>query len=135
MERGVEILKNHGIRITQQRLAIYKVLLDKGGHFTAEDIYGKIKADNPAVSLATVYTILEVFKEKGLVNEIRIRFGKSDYEARTEWHHHFLCARCKVIYDIDIELCPSLKKKQVDGHSIERLQGYFYGTGKKCKGK
>jgi len=135
MDRGRELLKQSNIRVTQQRLIVYTVLLDEKKHFTAEEIYEKIKPVNPTISLATVYTILDILKKKNLINEIRIRFDKSSYEARIDWHHHFLCRRCNRIFDIDIDPCPDLCRRSINGHRIEHLQGYFYGICKKCQGR
>jgi Fur family transcriptional regulator, peroxide stress response regulator len=133
MEKILKILKERDIRGTHQRLAVYKVLSQERRHFTAEEIYERVKPENPAVSLATVYTILDLFKGKGLVNEIRIRFDKSCFEARIDSHHHFLCKKCDSIVDVDMKVCQGLKNKEIQGHQIESMQGYFYGTCQKCR--
>jgi len=133
MKESVKILKGSNIRITPQRLGVYKILSQEVRHLTAEEIYEKIKKRFPGVSLATVYTILELFKEKKLVQEIRIKIDKSCFEARVDRHHHFLCKKCGQIFDVDIAPCLSLEKKEVDGHLIEEHQGYFYGICRICK--
>jgi Fur family transcriptional regulator, peroxide stress response regulator len=133
MKKALDILKNKGIRPTQQRLAVYKALNSPDRHLTAEEIYGKIKTLNPALSLATVYTILDILKSKGLVSEIRIHFDRSCFETRLDIHHHFLCSQCKSIFDIDMEVCQGLKNKEVQGHRIEAMQGYFYGVCRRCR--
>ncbi len=133
MEKILQILKEKGIRVTHQRLAVYKVLCKENNHLTAEEIYEQIKPDNPVVSLATVYTILDIFKGKGLVNEIRIHFDKSCFETRVDQHHHFSCKQCGLIFDVDMKFCQGLKNKEVQGHAIESMQGYFYGTCRRCR--
>ncbi|MBU1043988.1 MAG: transcriptional repressor [Candidatus Omnitrophica bacterium] len=135
MEKRVEILKKHNIRITPQRLGVYEILLDKNKHLTAEAIYRKIRVSFPTISLATVYSILELYYKKHLLNEIRIDFDKSCFDIRTDTHHHFLCKQCAEIYDIDLHPCSALNNKEVDGHLIHELQGYFYGICSKCKDK
>ena len=112
MENSLKVLKEHDIRPTQQRLEVYRILLKKGKHLTAEQIYERIRIRMPAVSLATVYTVLDLFKQKQLINEIRIQFDKSCYEARIDPHHHFLCKQCDSILDVDMKVCQSLKKKE-----------------------
>jgi Fe2+ or Zn2+ uptake regulation protein len=131
----VTMFKEKGIRVTPQRLAVYNILCKGRNHLTADDIYEKIKLQLPAVSLATVYTVLELLKEKELVREIRISFDRSQFEARIDSHHHFMCRDCKKIFDIDIHPCPTLEKREIDGHKIEELQGYFYGLCKECRKK
>ncbi|MDD3296769.1 MAG: Fur family transcriptional regulator [Candidatus Omnitrophica bacterium] len=133
MNNIIERLKASDIRITPQRVMVYQVLAAGKKHLTVEEIYERIKPKAPAISLATIYTILEAFKEKNLISEIRIKFDKSCFEARVDFHHHFYCQSCGKIFDIDITPCAVLEKKEVNGHSIESLQGYFYGICRDCK--
>jgi len=135
MEKVAKILKGRNIRATNQRILVYKLLSENLQHFTVEKIYEKIRKSIPVVSLATVYAVLDLFKDKGLIEEIRIKSDRASYSARVCIHHHFLCRECNMIFDIDILPCPTLKKKKVNGHKIEELQGYFYGICKKCLGK
>ena len=135
MKETVDKLKEKNIRITPQRVEIYNMLIKEKKHLTADEIYEKIKGAIPAVSLGTVYAALDIFKEKGLIEEIRIRFDKSCFGARTDPHHHFLCRICGEIFNIDIEPCPTLRKMEVQGNTIEELQGYFYGRCRKCSNK
>lgn len=132
MENSLKVLRDHDIRPTQQRLEIYVVLLKSGKHLTADQIHERIKLRMPAVSLATVYTVLDLFRQKHLINEIRIQFDKSCFEARIDPHHHFLCKNCGEIFDLNMKPCKALKQREVDGNIIEELQGYFYGTCKSC---
>lgn len=135
MNKSAEVLKEKGIRITPQRIGVYKLLREDPGHFTAEELYARMQKDFPAMSLATVYSILELLKDKALVQEIRINFDKSCFELKACPHHHFLCSSCKKIFDIDMAPCPTLAKREVNGHVINKFQGYFYGTCKDCKEK
>ena len=132
MKNSLKILKENNIRPTQQRLEIYRVLFKHGKHLTAEEIHEKIKTRMPTVSLATVYTILDLFKQKNVLSEIRIQFDKSCYEARIDPHHHFFCKKCRKISDLDITPCKVLEKREIEGNVIEELQGYFYGTCRDC---
>lgn len=127
----IKILNNKGIRITPQRLAVYRVLSEKR-HASAEEIYEEVRKEFPMMSFATVYSILELFKEKGLVDELRIDFEKSTFDIRPEHHHHFKCKICGKIYDVDIPPCETLRRAKVNGHRIEDFQGYFYGICKEC---
>ena len=128
---GLEILNRKEIRITPQRLAVYRVLNEKR-HASAEEIYEEIRKEFPTMSFATVYSILELFKEKGLANELKIDYEKSTFDIRPEPHHHFKCKICGRIYDVDIPPCETLRKGKVNGHRIENFQGYFYGICREC---
>jgi len=129
----VDVFKTRNIRITPQRIGIYEVLKGAKTHLTAEEIYEKITSKFPALSLATVYSVLATLREKNLVREIRIKPEKSYFDLRVDGHHHFLCRICGKIYDVDIPFCDVLKKKRVGEFIIEEFQGYFYGVCKECR--
>ncbi|MFH1771724.1 MAG: Fur family transcriptional regulator [Candidatus Omnitrophota bacterium] len=114
------------MRVTYQKLAVFKVLAEEKKHLTAEEICGKIRIQFPSVSLATVYSILELFKENCLVSGLRIKFDKSYFEARIASHHHFLCNLCGRIIDIDLLSCSTIAGMQVEGHKIHKFQSCFY---------
>tara|TARA_Y100000031_G_scaffold77246_1_gene84886 strand:- start:109 stop:528 length:420 start_codon:yes stop_codon:yes gene_type:complete len=135
MENTLRVLKERDIRPTQQRLEVYQTLLKDGKHLTADEIHGQVKTRMPAVSLATVYTILDLFKQKNVINEIRIQYDKSCYEARIDPHHHFFCRKCKSIFDLSVIPCKALEDCTIDGNVIEELQGYFYGICRNCLAK
>ncbi len=133
MENTIQILKQKNIRVTPQRLGVYKILCEKKQHLTVEDIYREIKKRFPVLSYATVYSILQLLCEKGLVSEVRIIPEKSSFEVHKEEHHHFYCKKCKKIFDIFMHPCPTLREKDVEGHTIYEVHGYFYGICKQCK--
>jgi Fur family peroxide stress response transcriptional regulator len=133
MDRVIEYLKEKHIRVTPQRVGVYKIVSRENKHLTVEEIYGRIKKKSPAISLATVYAILELYVRKGLVGEVRIAAGKACFEARTDSHHHFYCKQCERIFDVNLHPCPALRQSMVEGHIIEKLHGYFYGTCSACK--
>jgi len=135
MEKKVDLLKQKKIRITPQRLGILDVLEKTNEHLTAEELYDRMKPKFPAISLATVYSVLELYKKNGIVVEIRIMLDRACFEMRLDHHHHFYCKSCGKIIDIDLHPCPALKKEEVEGHTIEELHGYFYGVCRDCKKK
>ncbi len=132
MEKSIGILKKSKIRATPQRVAVMSVLAHTESHFTVEEVHCRVKKDIPTISLATVYSILESLVAAGLIQQLRIDFTHSCFERTKNIHHHFLCRTCKRIFDIHIPLCPTASRREVDGHSIEQLQGYFYGTCRVC---
>lgn len=134
MKHYANILKEKGIRVTTQRIAVYKVLDEAKAHLTADQVYREVKEDMPSMSLATVYTILDLLKEEKMVRELSIYCNKSCYETRIDMHHHFYCRVCRNIVDVDLSPCKVFIKKEVDGNTIEDVQGYFYGICKNCRG-
>ena len=114
-------------------MAVWK-FLQKDGHFTAEEVYAQLKPSISGFSLATVYSILNILTQKGLVEELRIDFERSYFEVKKEMHHHFFCRYCARVWDEHIPLCKTLKTRSVEGH-IEDAHGYFYGVCRQCQKK
>ncbi len=134
MDKLVPVFKEKNIRVTPQRLQVYAILNKNHQHLTVDQIYSKVKEQFPAISLATVYSILDLFKMHRLAREVRIEFDKSYFEIDSGAHHHFFCRRCGQTYDLDLH-CEHREKEQVDGHRVEDFQGCFYGTCRECQGK
>jgi Fur family peroxide stress response transcriptional regulator len=130
-ECGSFLRKNH-IRVTPQRLAVYSVLHDSHQHLNVSQIYQKVKKTIPTISLATVYSILDNFREIGLVRELTIETERSVYDAGVHPHHHLLCKKCKKIFDISPHHIPPILPADINGHHIDSFEIYFYGNCKDC---
>jgi Fur family peroxide stress response transcriptional regulator len=125
-------LRQKGVKVTPQRIAIINYLEDFKNHPTAEDIYHAIIKNYPAISLATVYNTLEKLEEIDEITKLKISDdNKVNYEYDQSPHHHFYCKACKKIFDIHVE-CEISKKQNFDGHKIEEVHGYFKGLCKNC---
>ncbi|MFQ6109360.1 MAG: Fur family transcriptional regulator [Candidatus Aminicenantales bacterium] len=129
-------LNSHGIRPTYIRLKILDYLEKHRSHPTAEEIHDALVREIPTMSLTSVYNTLNVFYEKGLINQLFITGSEARYDREISPHHHFFCEKCGRIIDLDIE-CSFFKKGSVKGHQITELHGYFKGVCKDCfkKGK
>ena len=129
-------LKSTGHRITPQRLAIIKILIDSREHPSVEQIYRQVQKDFTTTSLATVYNTLERLKEMGEVLELPFS-GGSHYDGRNPRPHpHLVCTVCGAIEDLDIDLGPAAeevaaKRGYADVH--HRLE--FYGVCPRCQGR
>jgi Fur family peroxide stress response transcriptional regulator len=96
-----DVLRSRGARATRQRRAIYAALLDRVDHPTAEALHRIARRRIPGMSLATVYTTLEVLVNAGLAGRLAGADGASHYDARTDGHDHRRCLRCGRIEDLD----------------------------------
>lgn len=130
-EKYVDILKEHSIKITPQRLEILKYLDEHRNHPTADKIYSELKKNNPALSKTTVYNSLEILKNHNIIQSLTISGSESRYDFRTCMHHHFLCKKCGNVIDIDIE-CPNIDKVSQSGYKIDEIHGYFKGICNSC---
>ncbi len=133
MREEIRRLKEKGLVITPQRLAVLECLSDKNLHLSAEEIYRKLKQKYPTLSLATVYTALEALKKAVEIQELNLLKGISCYDPRAEPHHHFFCENCHRILNIEIS-CPVAQAGFINGHYVKTVQACFYGICAHCVG-
>lgn len=106
-----------GLKVTPQRLAIYRELIQTDEHPSAEMMYSKIKQDFPGISLDTVNRTLMTLYEMGAANIVEGSGDARRYDAGTDEHQHFKCVKCKKIIDFhhkpfdDIKLPANINKK------------------------
>jgi Fur family peroxide stress response transcriptional regulator len=103
IEKKLQEFKEHchqrGLRITPQRVAIYKELMASDRHPSATEIYSRIRRGYPNVSLATVNSTLIRLAEIGLARVVESSGDPKRFDPDTEMHHHFRCMRCNRIID------------------------------------
>ena len=99
-----------GMRMTDQRRVIARVLSEATDHPDVEEVYRRAIAIDPRISIATVYRTVRLFEEAGILERHDFRDGRARYEPASEEHHDHL---------IDIETGEVLEFRNEE---IERLQ-------------
>jgi Fur family transcriptional regulator, peroxide stress response regulator len=95
-------LEAAGRRSTPQREAVYRYLAGVDHHPTAEEVYLAVKRRVPRVSLATVYTALEVLVRSGLASKLTYGDAAARYDVRTDAHSHARCLVCGRVRDLEL---------------------------------
>ncbi len=95
-----------GLRITDQRRVIARVLSEAQDHPDVESLHDRAVAIDPRISIATVYRTVRLFEEAGILDKHDFGDGRSRYEAAPEAHHDHLIdvETGKVIEFVDPEL-------------------------------
>jgi Fur family iron response transcriptional regulator len=116
-------LRNAGLRPTLQRLALAKLLFEKGDrHICAEDLHAEAIAANVPVSLATVYNTLNQFTAAGLLRELAIEGDRSFYDTNTSNHFHFFDNDRAELLDIESDAVTVQGLPEVpEGKIIDRI--------------
>jgi Fur family peroxide stress response transcriptional regulator len=99
LERFKDISQEKGLRLTHQRLEILRELVGAKDHPSAETVFGRVRRRLPTISLDTVYRTLSTFDDLGLIMRVPVTGDQGRFDADTSPHHHFVCSRCKSIYD------------------------------------
>jgi Fur family peroxide stress response transcriptional regulator len=137
MKATAQILKEKGLKVTPQRIAVYNMLLNTTEHPNAETIYKALEPTNPTISLATVYKTLDYFKQLGLVQELNVGEGSSRYDAVVKCHPHTVCVQCGKVQDLYLEELTEIHKKVAEELDFEVRceQLILYGTCGECRRK
>jgi Fur family peroxide stress response transcriptional regulator len=130
-------LRDSGLRVTPQRLAVYQALAASPVHPTAQAIFEQLQGDLPSLSQATVYNTLQAMVEIGLVREIAITSedGAVRFDANVSPHAHVVCERCKRVDDYFAPM-PDLLDYPVEqdtGYEIHFTGVSFYGLCPTCR--
>ncbi|TYP51677.1 Fur family transcriptional regulator [Thermosediminibacter litoriperuensis] len=100
------LLKQRGLKVTDQRKAIVKVLKDCNCMLSARDIFDKVKQIIPGVNFSTIYRNLDLMSRKGILCGLMVDTGVSLYGLHREegHHHHLVCKGCG--RSMAIDYCP-----------------------------
>ena len=101
---ALERLREAGLRPTRQRVALARLLFDRGDqHVSAESLHAAARGADIQVSLATIYNSLNQFTEAGLLREVVVAPGKSYFDTNMGPHHHFYRESSGELTDIPVD--------------------------------
>ena len=89
-DRIEKLCVEKGMRMTEQRRVIARVLSEAHDHPDVEELHRRAHAVDPHISIATVYRTVRLFEEAGIITRHDFRDGRSRYEEATEDHHDHL---------------------------------------------
>ncbi|MCC2641935.1 MAG: perR [Nitrospira sp.] len=122
--------RRHAVRLTRQRVAIYRALAETTSHPTADDLYRTVKRQYPSISRNTVYYTLGILRQAALVQEVNVGHEVARFDANVAVHHHLICLGCRRILDVMDEALNQVvlssgqaRGFQILGHRIE-FHGY-----------
>ncbi len=90
------------MKFSRQREMILNQVKQFPVHPTADQVYTALKADNPSLSLGTVYRNLNLLSEMGELLKIRIADGSDRFDGRTDAHYHMVCDKCSRVFDVEL---------------------------------
>mgnify|MGYP001078062713 CR=1 FL=1 len=99
-----DFLTSKGLRVTNQRLAIFDAAQEQTDHFTAEDLLDRSREIDDSVSRATVYRALPILTESGSIREVDVGRDYKFYMANrsaTAFQAQVICTDCEKIFEID----------------------------------
>jgi Fur family transcriptional regulator, peroxide stress response regulator len=129
--------RRNGLRVTPQRMAVYKALLESKEHPSAEMVWGQVRRIFVGISLDTVNRALLTLAEIGSASIVEGSGDVRRYDGELDNHQHFKCIKCKKVFDFhydpfdDIKIPASIAAK----FKILRKSIYLEGICDSCRGK
>jgi Fur family peroxide stress response transcriptional regulator len=99
-DRVIRRLREEGLKVTPQRIAVVKYLEGNRAHPSVEEIHREVSRDFPTISLATVYNTLDTLEQIGEVQAVTIDSARKHYDPEMRPHHHLMCTSCRCIQDV-----------------------------------
>ncbi len=113
----IEQCRRSGMRVTTQRLEVYREIAEGLDHPSADMVYEAVKKRLPAISLDTVYRTLDTLEEFGLIFRVDEVCPRAHFDANLSPHHHFFCIACGKVIDV-----PSLWGEEEN--LLEKISGF-----------
>ena len=123
-----------GVKLTEQRKIIAKVMSDANDHPNVDELYNRVSKIDSKISIATVYRTVKLFEESGILAKHDFKGGKARYEEVSESHHdHLIDVNTGEIIEFVDEEIEKLQKKVADKYGYELVDHKLelYGVKKK----
>ena len=101
LERFKAAAKAAGVKLTHQRLEIFREVAGSVEHPDAEAVFRGVRERMPTVSLDTVYRTLWTLNDLGLITTLGPRRESVRFDANLDRHHHYVCVRCGLALDFE----------------------------------
>lgn len=130
-------MSERGLKSTRQRSLIIDLFFEMHGHLSVEDVWSRVRQDDPRVSVATVYRTMKLLSEAGLAHARNFGDGQTRFEPAVgrEHHDHLICTRCGTIIEFENDQIERMQDAvarrhgfKVTSHKME-----LYGLCKSCQ--
>ena len=135
MTEPADLLRQNGIPVTAQRLAVLKTVSDRP-HGTVDAIAEQVRANIGAISQQAVYDAVGMLVKKGLIRRIQPAGSPALYEDRIgDNHHHLICRSCGKTADVDcaVGTAPCLTAAGNSGFQVDEAEVIYWGTCPDCQ--
>ncbi len=133
-----KIIRELGLKVTQQRVQILEVVRSGPSHFTAQEVFEIVSEKNPDIGFATVYRFLKKLSEQDFVTEVRMGGMPARYEWAAKDHHdHLTCTKCGAIVEFENQKIEDLQDKIAHRHGFKLTHHILelYGICGECQQK
>jgi Fur family transcriptional regulator, peroxide stress response regulator len=129
-----QLFRERGLKVTPQREAVFRALLDNQEHPTAEAVHAAVTAELPSVSLRTVYQVLNDLADMGELHSLDLGTGAARFDPNVDAHHHLVCTSCGKVRDLHVDF-PTVRVPAgaEQGFSVDSAEVVFRGRCDACR--
>lgn len=128
-----ELFRDHGLRVTPQRQAIFRLLSGNDRHPTVDALYEAASADMPTISLKTVYQTVHDLEALGQVALLDLGTGRVRVDPNVEHdHQHLVCSVCGMVRDVPLGARPRLPASYRREFAVDAVDVIFRGVCDQC---
>lgn len=136
VQRFADYLSHSGLKSTRQRERIVRAFFDAGRHVSAEELYHRIRTEDPGIGLVTVYRTLKLLREAGLATgrQFGDTYTRFDPSPTDRPHDHLICTRCGKIQEFADAGLHALREKvaRSRGFTVTEHRLELYGFCRDC---
>ncbi len=136
LQRFAEFLADSGLKRTRQRDHVLQAFFGAGRHLSAEELYHRIRSQDPAIGLVTVYRTLKLLQEAGLATgrQFGDSYTRFDPSPADRPHDHLICTRCGKIQEFADTNLHALREKvaRSRGFTVTEHRLELYGFCRDC---
>src|SRR5574342_796927 len=136
LQRFTQFLAPSGLKATRQREQIVRAFFAAGRHISAEELYHRIRTEDPGIGLVTVYRTLKLLRAAGLATERQFgeAYTRFDPNPADQPHDHLICTRCGRIHEFEDATLRQLRAKvaRTLGFTVTEQKVELYGFCRDC---
>ncbi len=129
-----EACRREGIKLTYQRLVIFKEIAGTEEHPDAETVYRRVRRKLPTISFDTVYRATSTLEKLNVISRLHIQSDRMRLDANTRPHQHFICRKCGMVRDVYISGLEHFKiPEEIEGcANVQSIAIQLQGVCCKC---
>lgn len=130
-----QAFRAQGLRVTPQRAIVFRLIEElQAQHPSVEAIHLRATEELPAMSLRTVYAILEELEDLGALRPLALGTGSMRFCTNPSRHHHIVCSRCGKVKDVYVDVGPlEIPPDQRRGFFVKEHDVVFRGVCAECR--
>lgn len=130
-----ERLREAGLKLTAQRLAVVQCLVGDETHPTAQELFDRLRPSFPSMSFATVYNTLAALSSVGACNTVQLG-GAARFDPNVHAHDHLVCEECGLVRDVSTPDKPGAARparSDLSGFQVHRVERVYRGLCASCR--